>query len=207
MTRMIAAMVLVCGVAMSAPFVCAQDAAVVGMRVECRGQLRHGVVSVGGETTGTTITFEKMTWELKLPDAATRTFAERHNKEPVYVTGTLRFLAGVETRGRWILDVEKLTESDPQKDKEGASAKVQGKLIVKEPTSGKPLECEIAASGITLPLNLSDDVGLPARAQSAANQVVVVNGTLERVANPGGPLRMRLLVRKLDLFSSDTTKP
>ena len=40
------------------------------IRVECHGKLRYGVVAIGGETTGTTITFDGMTWELKLPDEA-----------------------------------------------------------------------------------------------------------------------------------------
>ena len=53
------------------------------IRVECHGKLRHGVVAMGGETTGSTITFDGTTWELKLPDEVSRTFAKEHHKNPV----------------------------------------------------------------------------------------------------------------------------
>ena len=47
--------------------------------VKCCGRLRHGVVAIGGETTGTTITFNRTVWELQLPDDAAREFAARVN--------------------------------------------------------------------------------------------------------------------------------
>jgi len=96
--------------------------------VECRGRLRDGVVAVGGETTGTTITFNRVVWELQLNDDIQRKFANEHSKEPVIVTGKLRKSAGTEVRVRWIVDVRTLSERDATKTKEGAQLTIQGTL-------------------------------------------------------------------------------
>ncbi|MBC8113826.1 MAG: hypothetical protein H7062_05575, partial [Candidatus Saccharimonas sp.] len=94
------------------------------IRVECHGKLRHPVVAIGGETTGTTITFDGMTWDLKLPDEASRTFAKDHHKQPTTAVGTLRRVVGTEVPVRWIVEVEKLSEWDVGAQKEGASLTV-----------------------------------------------------------------------------------
>ncbi len=97
--------------------------------VQCNGRLRHGVVAVGCETTGTTITFRRMIWELQLPDDDSREFAKRHHNEPVVVTGALRKVIGTEDMVRWIVDVNKLTEADSgSKSDEDAKVTIRGTL-------------------------------------------------------------------------------
>ena len=77
--------------------------------VVVRGRLRTGIMAVGGETTGTTVTARGATWELDLrgqPEWAAR--AESLNSRRVVVTGTLEVRPGVERRQRWIVTVKTL---------------------------------------------------------------------------------------------------
>jgi len=73
------------------------------------GTLRTGVVAIGGETTGTTITAKGIKWELdlgkspELPAAA-----EKLNGKQVTVAGTLERRSGVEVKERWIVTVTSL---------------------------------------------------------------------------------------------------
>jgi hypothetical protein len=80
--------------------------------VQCQGLLRHGIVAIGGETTGTTISFHRITWELQLADDDDREFAALHHKKPVLVTGALRKVVSTESMTRWIIDVKKISASD-----------------------------------------------------------------------------------------------
>lgn len=73
------------------------------------GTLRTGVVAVGGETTGITITSKGITWELDFgKDAELKKAAEKLNGKKVAIEGTLERRAGVEVKERWILTVTKL---------------------------------------------------------------------------------------------------
>lgn len=147
-------------------------------RVECHGRLRHGVVAIGGETTGCTITFEGLTWELKLPDEAIRTFAKEHHKDPVTAVGTVRKLAGHAKAVRWIVDVESLTERDASKIKEAATITVQGKLRAGDTVPGKAAEMELEAAGMTWPLDLTAVAALPAQAESLVGKAVTLTGNV-----------------------------
>lgn len=74
------------------------------------GTLRTGIVAIGGETTGTTITAKGISWELDLgKNAEVRASAEKLDGKPVTVTGTLERRAGTEIRERWIVTVTSLT--------------------------------------------------------------------------------------------------
>ncbi len=150
--------------------------------VECCGRLRHGVFAIGGETTGTTITFNRMVWELLLNDDTQRKFAEEHGKELVIVTGTLRKIAGTEVKVRWIIDVETLSERDAAKHKEGVQLTVQGTLRATGPRSDESAEMTIDANGHVWPIDLSADARLHGKAVSLVDQPVLLTGSLEHVA-------------------------
>jgi len=73
------------------------------------GTLRTGIVVIGGETTGTTITAKGVTWELELgKDAELRKTAEKLDGKKVTVRGTLERRPGVEIKKRWIVTVTDL---------------------------------------------------------------------------------------------------
>lgn len=73
------------------------------------GSLRTGVVAIGAETTGTTITSKGITWELDLgKDAELKKIAEKLNGKKAVVEGTLERRPGVEVKERWIVTVTKL---------------------------------------------------------------------------------------------------
>lgn len=147
-------------------------------RVECHGRLRYGVVAIGGETTGTTITFEGLTWELKLPDEASRTFAKEHHKGPVTAVGTLRRVAGQEKSVRWIVDVERLTERDPDAVKESATITVEGQLRAGETVPGKTPGMELEVAGVPWILDLTAEAALPAQARLLEGKVVMLTGSV-----------------------------
>jgi hypothetical protein len=70
------------------------------------GTLRTGIAAIGGETTGTTITAKRVTWELDFgKNAAFRKTAEKFNGKKVIVQGSLERRRGVEIRERWIVTV------------------------------------------------------------------------------------------------------
>src|SRR4051812_17795220 len=73
------------------------------------GTLRTGVVAIGGETTGTTITAKGIKWELDLGKSADLpAAAEKLNGKQVTVAGTLERRSGVEVKERWIVTVTSL---------------------------------------------------------------------------------------------------
>lgn len=79
------------------------------IEVVVRGTLRTGIMAVGGETTGTTVTARGATWELDLrgkPELLAR--AEALAGRRVVVTGSLEVRPGVERRRRHILTVKTL---------------------------------------------------------------------------------------------------
>jgi hypothetical protein len=80
-----------------------------GIQVEVTGHLRTGLVAIGGETTGTTITAKGITWELEFgKDSALHKKAEKLGNQTVLVRGSLERRAGVEISERWIVTVTSL---------------------------------------------------------------------------------------------------
>ena len=169
------------------------------IRVECHGKLRHGVVTVGGETTGSTITFDGTTWELKLPDEASRTFAREHHKKSVTAVGTLRRVVGTAVPVRWIVEVEKLSEWDVGTHKEGADLTVLGKLRAGDVAAGESPGTVIEAAGITWPLDLSTDTALQAKTKSLVGKSAVLTGRLEQGSKAESPPRPIIRVNKLEV--------
>ena len=85
------------------------DAKEDSIDVVVRGTLRTGIMAIGGESTGTTVTARGATWELDLrgkPELLAR--AESLGGRRVVVTGSLEVRPGVERRQRWILTVKTL---------------------------------------------------------------------------------------------------
>jgi hypothetical protein len=92
----------------------AKDGGDDSIDVVVRGTLRTGIMAIGGETTGTTVTARGATWELDLrgnPEWAAR--AEALSGRRVVVTGSLEARPGVERRQRWILTVKTLEAAGP----------------------------------------------------------------------------------------------
>jgi len=79
------------------------------IKVEIRGVLKSGIVAIGGETTGVTITANKVTWELDFSQAKDlQKLATELNGKTVDVTGKYIRKPGVEIRERHIVVVETL---------------------------------------------------------------------------------------------------
>ena len=77
--------------------------------VVVRGTLRTGIMAIGGESTGTTITARGATWELDLrQDKALRAKADALAGRRVILRGSLEVKPGVERRQRWIVTVKSL---------------------------------------------------------------------------------------------------
>ena len=75
------------------------------------GTLHTGVVAIGGETTGTTISANGLTWELDFGEnAELRAAAEKLDGKSVKFRGTLKRQAGVEIKERWIVTVSELQQ-------------------------------------------------------------------------------------------------
>lgn len=83
------------------------------IRVRIVGKLQTGNLAIGGETTGTTITANGITWELDFGDnKELREKAASLNGRQVLVRGTLERKRGVEIKERWIVTVTKLQAAE-----------------------------------------------------------------------------------------------
>jgi hypothetical protein len=72
------------------------------------GTLNTGVMAIGAETTGTTLTVGGSTFELDIRDATLRKTADSLSGKQVTVKGTLTVKQGVETGQRRIIEVTSL---------------------------------------------------------------------------------------------------
>lgn len=78
------------------------------------GKLATGIMAIGGESTGVTITTaQRQTYELDIKDAALKRTAEGLDGKDVTVTGTLTIKAGVEIAQRRIITVTTLEAAKP----------------------------------------------------------------------------------------------
>jgi len=81
--------------------------------VKVVGKLRTGLMAIGAETTGTTITANGITWELELGKQTTfRKEAQQLDGKQVIVHGRLERKQGVEIQERWIVTVTSLGTLD-----------------------------------------------------------------------------------------------
>lgn len=78
--------------------------------VTMRGTLRVGVMAIGAETTGVTLTAGTVTWELDLDDRQ-REIAGRLDGRRAIVSGELGNARGVEIRSRYIVKVRSIKKA------------------------------------------------------------------------------------------------
>ena len=145
------------------------------IHVECHGRLRDGIVAVGGETTGTTLRFRGITWELEFKDADGKAFAQAHHKQSVRVTGSLRRVAGVERPVRWIVEVAQYAESDSTQKNEGASISQTGTLV-RDPNDLNQLFLKTGETACP--------VKLPADTTARPGQRISIRGDVEAPEQP-----------------------
>jgi hypothetical protein len=97
------------------------------IEVTVTGKLATGIAAIGGETTGTTITANKVTWELDFgKNEALRAAAEKLDGQQVTVTGVLDKRAGVEVRERWIVTVASLKRAGEKKSRAKLGLEAKG---------------------------------------------------------------------------------
>lgn len=147
--------------------------------VQCRGQLRHGIMAIGGESTGTTITFHRITWELQFADDDDRELAAQHNKKPVLVTGTLRKVVSTEGITRWIIDVRKISASDSRNAQpDGAQVSVRGTVRAALSTTGDVPDFSIRTEDQTWRLDFAANQEARAAAELLIGQPALLTGTV-----------------------------
>jgi hypothetical protein len=79
------------------------------IKVEIKGTLETGLMAIGGETTGTVIRVNDVTWELDFGGSKElQASATKLHKKPALVTGTYQKIKGVEIRERHIIKVATL---------------------------------------------------------------------------------------------------
>jgi hypothetical protein len=159
------------------------------IRVECHGKLRDGLVAIGGETTGTTLRFRGVTWELQFPDAAGKAFAAAHHKQSVRVTGTLRRVAGVERPARWIVDVAQYAESDSAEKKDGVAITQTG-TVIRDPNSASQLFLDTGETACP--------IALPAGTTVRPGQKIRIQGDVEAPESPSAGLPFLVRVTKVE---------
>ena len=147
--------------------------------VQCQGILRHGIVAIGGETTGTTISFHRITWELQFADDNDRAFAAQHHKKPVLVTGALRKVVSTESMIRWIIDVKKISASDSRDAQlEGSQVTVRGALRAALSTTGDVPNLSVRTDDQTWRLDFSASRDAQSAAELHIGQPIVLKGTV-----------------------------
>jgi hypothetical protein len=72
--------------------------------VTIHGVVKHGVVAIGAETTGTTISANGVTWDLELKGRQAEAAAQLDGRMAI-VTGRLEPRRGVERRERYVVIV------------------------------------------------------------------------------------------------------
>jgi hypothetical protein len=80
--------------------------------VKVVGTLQTGIIAIGGETTGATITAQGITWELDFGNSPLRKTADTLDGKKAVVQGRLERRKGVEIRERWIVTVTDLKAAD-----------------------------------------------------------------------------------------------
>lgn len=92
----------------------AADSPDESIEVRVRGTLRGGIMAIGGETTGYTVTARGVTWELDFgTDEAMLAKADGLDGKKVVVVGTLESRRGVEIAQRSIVNVQSIEAVGP----------------------------------------------------------------------------------------------
>ena len=123
-------------VVMASALVCCMNvwpamAAEESIQVDVVGTLKTGILAIGAETTGSTITAKGVTWELDFgKNDKLRAEAEKLNGKLARVKGSLERRPGVEIKERWIVTVSELANAAAR-----APANTQGQGRGAEPKS------------------------------------------------------------------------
>ena len=203
---MIVALILAIGVAAFTCEPASPSPRVALTRIECHGKLRQGEMAIGGETTGASISFDGIIWELKLPDEAARKFAKEHHKQPVTVEGSLRRVTGTERSVRWIVDVTRLVKRNAAVVKDGATMTVQGSLQHDSTAKGPEPQLVIVADGLTWPLDMSQNQHELAKAKQLTKQMVLITGKVGRVAGHELPPKIKIELEKIEPVTTTTAR-
>lgn len=160
--------------------------------VECHGKLRCNNVSLDGETTGTTVMFDRVVWELNLPDETSKKFAKEHHKEPVTIKGKLRRVTGVSRPVRWVVDVIHIQEQQAGSRSNSATTTICGKL---QKQDGSLM---ISCNDITWPVDVTQNAALKAKADSLTTKTVVIKGNVERIEGKDFPARVKIEAQMIE---------
>ena len=121
----------------------AEPAADEYVRVEMQGRLQTGMAAIGGETTGTTISAQGITFELDLSgDPKLATQAAQLDGQRVLVRGELGVRKGVEVARRWIVSVRELAAAPAALE----PSAVTGSIVIPAtvaPFAGRTLEVKL----------------------------------------------------------------
>ena len=147
--------------------------------VQCQGLLRHGIAAMGGETTGTTLSFHRITWELQFANDHDRELAALHNKKPVLVAGVLRKVVSTEKMIRWIIDVKEISTADSRDAHlEGAQVTVRGTLRATLSTTGEVPNLSVRTDDQTWRLDFAASREAQSAAELHIGQPVLLTGTV-----------------------------
>lgn len=91
------------------------------IEVTVTGTLRSGIIAIGGETTGVTITADGITWELALKQPELKKLAGSADGKKVVVQGQLKRKRGVEIPERYIVTVSSLKPAKVLPEKQRAA--------------------------------------------------------------------------------------
>jgi hypothetical protein len=174
------------------------------IKVECYGVIRDGVVAIGGETTGTTLSFGGMIWDLSLNDDSKRAFAKEHTKQRVTVTGSLKRVTGTQIPVRWVVDVDQFSIPKETPGKGSVLVTATGKLRTAE-GSGDESALFIETKGINWPLDFSKQPPLEAAAQKLLQKNVVVRGEFEKTKT-ARPSQLLIHVNALEVATETRQK-
>ena len=186
----------------------APPATTPSIRVECHGKLRTGMMAMGGETTGTTVSASGLIWELKLPDDASCRFAKDRHKKPVTVVGTLRRVTGTERPVRWIVDVTRISDRDDQAVPEKLTVALTGSIQKNASPDDGLSGFQIKTDDTIWPLELPAGSELSTKLDSLLSKTVNLTGKVERIEGKELPPRMKIIVNKIDprLVSSSSRR-
>ena len=113
------------------------------VRVQIRGTLKTGLMAIGGETTGTIISADGITWELDCTGNKEIMGAlERLHGKTVYVQGKLEMKKGTEIRKRWIVHVEGLStrnffeKKTGDKKEDGKKTSIPFPIVIRDAQGG-----------------------------------------------------------------------
>ena len=179
MYKLISGIILSIGLSVAA--VADESSPMPSVSVEFCGRLRHGVVAMGGESTGTTISVGRMIWEVQLLSDSDRKFAETYHKETVVVTGTLRKVAGVETKDRWVIDARKMSVQDASKDHPGVKITIVGLLraAAPDPAGTSVAWMAIQSADQVWPIDRPTDASVTMAAETLLGQSVLLAGSVK----------------------------